>query len=135
LRFTWTKSPLYSDHVEVQEHGDEDHEADDMPVDGTLVRADLTSSEQQPAKRQRVAAIDIADKVRTLNMETPLLTDASPQPPMDFFGRVITVAASNKLKSRQGAVPKTEKKLGVSFRFNEGNSAAVRRPVKVSTFM
>lgn len=45
------------------------------------------------------------------------------------------------MSKKPGAKPasrkaSTEKKPpGVSFKFNEGNSAAVRKPVKVSTFL
>ena len=52
----------------------------------------------------------------------------------DFFGRPIVpkvTASGTKPVSRKPA----EKKAGVSYKFNEGNSAAVRRPVKVSTFL
>ncbi|KAI0086408.1 P-loop containing nucleoside triphosphate hydrolase protein [Irpex rosettiformis] len=50
----------------------------------------------------------------------------------DFFGRpIVPKATGNKPVSRK--VP--EKKLGVSYKFNEGNSAAVRKPVKVGTFL
>lgn len=78
-------------------------------------------SEARAAKRPKAdVKVDIADK-----------------PPTDFFGRPI-MAAPVGAKSKKGssaAVKKAERKLGVSYRFNEGNSAAVRKPVKVSTFL
>ena len=52
----------------------------------------------------------------------------------DFFGRPIVpkvTGSGTKTVSRKPA----EKRAGVSYKFNEGNSAAVRRPVKVSTFL
>ncbi|CAL1705258.1 unnamed protein product [Somion occarium] len=53
--------------------------------------------------------------------------------PTDFFGRPI-VATGNTTKpaSRKAHV---EKKYRVSYKFHEGNSAAVRKPVKVSAFL
>ena len=52
---------------------------------------------------------------------------------MDFFGRLITVpsASSTKAAVRRNV----EKKYRVSYRYREGNSAAVRRPIKVDTFL
>ncbi|KAH8106885.1 P-loop containing nucleoside triphosphate hydrolase protein [Cristinia sonorae] len=50
---------------------------------------------------------------------------------VDFFGRPIVHTASSKPVSSKGA-----KKEGVvAYRFREGNSAAVRKPVKVSSFL
>ncbi|KAH9483909.1 Chromosome transmission fidelity protein 18-like protein [Psilocybe cubensis] len=58
--------------------------------------------------------------------------DIADKPPTDFFGRLITVASANATKA---AVRKNvEKRYRVTFRFLEGNSAAVRRPVKVNMF-
>jgi len=60
-------------------------------------------------------------------------TDIADKPPTDFFGRLITVpsASSTKAAVRKNA----EKKYRVTYRYVEGNSAAVRKPVKVGTFM
>ncbi|KAH9930626.1 P-loop containing nucleoside triphosphate hydrolase protein [Fomitopsis serialis] len=54
---------------------------------------------------------------------------------VDFFGRPIAAPnpASGKSSSGKGAKPTT--KYRVAFRFNEGNSAAVRKPIKVSSFL
>lgn len=62
---------------------------------------------------------------------------------MDFFGRPIVpkttgTGAGNKNKNKPASVSHKapeKKKGGVSYRFNEGNSAAVRKPVKVGTFL
>ncbi|RDB21482.1 Chromosome transmission fidelity protein 18 [Hypsizygus marmoreus] len=77
----------------------------------------LPNSESgHPRKRAKADNVDIADK-----------------PPTDFFGRVITVPSSSSTKA---AVRKNvEKKYRVTYRFTEGNSAAVRKPVKVGAFL
>ncbi|KAG6910312.1 hypothetical protein DXG01_011709 [Tephrocybe rancida] len=70
-----------------------------------------------PSKRPRVDdGIDIADK-----------------PPTDFFGRVITVATVNSTKAAERK--NVEKKYRVTYRYTEGNSAAVRKPVKMVAFL
>ncbi|KDR73607.1 hypothetical protein GALMADRAFT_251349 [Galerina marginata CBS 339.88] len=59
--------------------------------------------------------------------------DIADKPPTDFFGRLITVPSASSTKA---AVRKNvEKKYRVTYRFLEGNSAAVRRPVKVNMFL
>ncbi|KAF8077688.1 P-loop containing nucleoside triphosphate hydrolase protein [Lyophyllum atratum] len=70
----------------------------------------------RPSKRPRTDNIDIADK-----------------PPTDFFGRVITVPSLSNTKA--AARKNVEKKYRVTYRFTEGNSAAVRKPVKVGAFL
>ena len=55
------------------------------------------------------------------------------QPPTDFFGRLISVESTNKTKAAEKK--NVEKKYRVSFKFLEGNSAAVRKPVKVNAFV
>ncbi|KAF7295433.1 AAA domain-containing protein [Mycena indigotica] len=69
-----------------------------------------------PNKRARVDApvVDIADR-----------------PPTDFFGRLITVPTSRTAQHKKSG----DTKFRVAFKYNEGNSAAVRRPVKVSSFL
>ncbi|KAA1469409.1 hypothetical protein DENSPDRAFT_796002 [Dentipellis sp. KUC8613] len=105
--------------------------------------------QERPRKRARVdgaragagaAVVDIADK-----------------PAVDFFGRPIVVPADSKAKTRskgksggnakpastvgakqpdeKGEEKEPERSYKVSYRFNEGNSAAVRKPVKVSSFL
>ncbi|KAF9469336.1 P-loop containing nucleoside triphosphate hydrolase protein [Collybia nuda] len=69
-----------------------------------------------PNKRIKIDNRDIADK-----------------PPVDFFGRLITVPSTSSTKS---ALRKNiEKKYRVAYKFAEGNSAAVRKPVKFDTFL
>ncbi|KAG6854551.1 hypothetical protein C0991_004887 [Blastosporella zonata] len=70
-----------------------------------------------PSKRAKVDdGIDIADK-----------------PPTDFFGRVITVASVDSTKA--AARKNVEKKYRITYRYTEGNSAAVRKPVKMAAFL
>ena len=55
------------------------------------------------------------------------------QVPKDFFGRPI-VAKKGAKKPVSGIKPQA-KRAAVIYKFNEGNSAAVRKPVKVSAFL
>lgn len=55
------------------------------------------------------------------------------QPPTDFFGRPITRISDSTMKA--AARKNVEKKYRVTYRFLEGNSAAVRKPIKVGTFL
>ncbi|KIM48804.1 hypothetical protein M413DRAFT_437980 [Hebeloma cylindrosporum] len=80
-------------------------------------RSDETEIDStHPSKRVKIDTRDIADK-----------------PPTDFFGRPITVPSetTNKAAARKNV----EKKYRVTYKFLEGNSAAVRRPVKMSMFL
>ena len=49
---------------------------------------------------------------------------------MDFFGRPIMPKEGSGAKSGPKVKP-----YRVAYKFNEGNSAAVRKPVKVSAFL
>ncbi|KAJ7709592.1 hypothetical protein B0H17DRAFT_1173775 [Mycena rosella] len=71
-----------------------------------------------PNKRVRTeaAVVDIADK-----------------PPTDFFGRLITGTSLSTTKAAERK--NVEKKYRVTYRFKEGNSAAVRKPIKMQAFM
>ncbi|KAI0819032.1 P-loop containing nucleoside triphosphate hydrolase protein [Irpex lacteus] len=95
---------------------------DNVPVsgEGTLVAGQSASGVIKRARREVVA-----EKV-----------------PVDFFGRPIvpkttgTGGAGNKNKPASVSHKAPEKKKdGVSYKFNEGNSAAVRKPVKVGSFL
>ncbi|KAJ4475828.1 P-loop containing nucleoside triphosphate hydrolase protein [Lentinula lateritia] len=84
------------------------------------------SFKPSPGKRPRKdlsANIDIADR-----------------PPTDFFGRPIQPTAVGKKpqSSARGFNPlksSSTPKFNVAYKFKEGNSAAVRKPVKVSMFL
>ncbi|KAF8891293.1 P-loop containing nucleoside triphosphate hydrolase protein, partial [Infundibulicybe gibba] len=80
---------------------------------GSSKRREDAEESDFPNKR---AKIDIADK-----------------PPTDFFGRLITSPSVTTTKA--AARKNVEKKYRVTYRFTEGNSAAVRKPVKVSAFL
>ncbi|CAA7271466.1 unnamed protein product [Cyclocybe aegerita] len=77
---------------------------------------DVDDADAPANKRHKKDTRDIADK-----------------PPTDFFGRLITVSSGST--SRIGIHKAIEKQYRVSYRFLEGNSAAVRKPVKVNTFL
>ncbi|KAK0211032.1 hypothetical protein DFS33DRAFT_1296980 [Desarmillaria ectypa] len=72
-------------------------------------------SSGRPTKRIRTEEVDIADR-----------------PPTDFFGRLITSSASGVGGTNNKTV---EKKFRVAYKFAEGNSAAVRKPIKVGAFL
>lgn len=58
-----------------------------------------------------------------------------PQPPTDFFGRPMVVKPKSKPASKVGPDNTASPVPVVSYKFNEGNSAAVRKAVKVSSFL
>jgi len=77
------------------------------------------TEEGMGSKRQKVnERIDIADR-----------------PPTDFFGRPVRGEPASKPISKASHTKTTSLDPVVSYRFNEGNSAAVRKPVKVSSFL
>jgi hypothetical protein len=61
------------------------------------------------------------------------------QPPTDFFGRLINVekpiSAGPSEPAKVPAAATEDGNCRISYKFNEGNSAAVRKPVKVSSFI
>jgi len=70
-------------------------------------------------KRSKTAAADV---------------DVTEKPAVDFFGRLITTPTTDQNKpasSRKQAKPP----YVVSFRFKVGSSAAVRKPVKMASFL
>ncbi|KJA27021.1 hypothetical protein HYPSUDRAFT_981028 [Hypholoma sublateritium FD-334 SS-4] len=79
-------------------------------------RGDADDEDERPNKRAKVDNRDIADK-----------------PPTDFFGRLITVPSASSTKAAERK--NVERKYRVSYKFLEGNSAAVRKPVKVNMFI
>lgn len=57
---------------------------------------------------------------------------------MDFFGRPIVPKADADKTSQEKVKEAEARKTAayrVAYRFNEGNSAAVRKPVKVAAFV
>ncbi|KAG6860581.1 hypothetical protein C0995_009630 [Termitomyces sp. Mi166 len=61
--------------------------------------------------------------------------DIADKPPTDFFGRIITVASSTNTKGKGTETKNTEPKYRITYRFTEGSSAAVRKPVKMAAFL
>ncbi|TFK76193.1 P-loop containing nucleoside triphosphate hydrolase protein [Pluteus cervinus] len=74
------------------------------------------NGDQPPSKRFKADHTDIVDR-----------------PPTDFFGRPITTPSAGIRKVSGAKV--LEKKFRIAFKYAEGNSAAVRKPVKVSSFL
>ncbi|KAJ6597213.1 P-loop containing nucleoside triphosphate hydrolase protein [Mycena vulgaris] len=77
---------------------------------------------------------DTSDLPNKRARTVPAMVDIADKPPTDFFGRLITGAPSlsaNKAAERKNV----EKKYRVTYRFKEGNSAAVRKPIKMKAFM
>ncbi|KAN0077179.1 P-loop containing nucleoside triphosphate hydrolase protein [Tylopilus felleus] len=87
--------------------------------EGPLERTQLSTSDLGPlAKRARTEKqIDIADK-----------------PPVDFFGRPITVPKAAPLSTSK-IKRQTTQVFQTTYRHLEGNSAAVRKAVKVASFV
>ncbi|KZV69756.1 P-loop containing nucleoside triphosphate hydrolase protein [Peniophora sp. CONT] len=121
---TKSKPSTFFGKSKMHAHEEED-DRDDAPDDAEAGEGTLTNA--RPAKRTKVsaskeAAVDIADK-----------------PPVDFFGRPIVVKPKSKpsSKAQHGvtAIPMAERPYRVSYRFKEGNSAAVRKPVKLASFL
>ncbi|KAF8912069.1 hypothetical protein CPB84DRAFT_1761185 [Gymnopilus junonius] len=84
-------------------------------------------------KSSRTDTLDDASGSAKKRAKTVDTRDIADMPPTDFFGRPITVASASTTKA---AVRKNvEKKYRVAYRFLEGNSAAVRKPVKVNMFI
>ncbi|KAF9564421.1 hypothetical protein CPC08DRAFT_660610 [Agrocybe pediades] len=87
------------------------------------------------SKGENLENEDGGDAASNANKRTKVLDtrDIADKPPTDFFGRPLSVATSAMTKT--AARKNVDKKYRVQYRFLEGNSAAVRRPVKVSMFL
>jgi len=93
---------------------------------------------EPPRKRNKTTAADV-DPMEKVSSHlpfhlSPTLTYECSQPALDFFGRPIVTpkADINKPPSSRRQAIVTYR---VSFRFKEGNSAAVRKPVKMASFL
>lgn len=62
-------------------------------------------------------------------------SEISEKTPTDFFGRAIAVKSTSTTNSKLAATKTMKEPYRVSYRFNEGNSAAVRKPVKLNNFL
>lgn len=97
-------------------------------------------ADEPPRKRNKstVADLDAMEKVGSPSILSfhlsPTLTYKCSQPALDFFGRPIVTpkADINKPPSSRKQAIATYR---VSFKFKEGNSAAVRKPVKMASFL
>jgi hypothetical protein len=89
---------------------------------------------EPPRKRSKTADVDIMEKVSYCIFLSCLRPNIPKQPAVDFFGRLIVTPTTDKNKpvsSRKQAKPA----YVVSFRFNVGSSAAVRKSVKMASFL
>ncbi|KAG9052747.1 hypothetical protein FS842_009297 [Serendipita sp. 407] len=68
---------------------------------------------------------------RKLKTDEPSI-DIADKPPVDFFGRLVTPKHSN---NKGDTVHGTASKFKAAFKFNEGMSAAVRKPVKITSLL
>ena len=96
------------------------------------------SKDVAPPKKRARKNDDIVEKVIICSsVRPPFNTECSytltTQVPTDFFGRpILNPGKSGKPSSKKAPVVKAYR---VAYKFNEGNSAAVRKPVKVSAFL
>ncbi|KAH9966853.1 P-loop containing nucleoside triphosphate hydrolase protein [Russula dissimulans] len=103
-------------------------------------RDDRDADENVPSRQEDEgmlvsSSVDVTvEPPRKRNKTTPADLDAVEKPAMDFFGRPIMISTADKNKppsSRKSVTPAYR----VSFKFKEGNSAAVRKPVKMASFL
>ncbi|KAI0006203.1 P-loop containing nucleoside triphosphate hydrolase protein [Russula compacta] len=78
-----------------------------------------SAADKPPRKRIKTMAADV---------------DAMEKPPVDFFGRPILTPTTDKNKPVSSR-KKATSAYRVSFKFKEGNAAAVRKPVKMASFL
>jgi chromosome transmission fidelity protein 18 len=103
--------------------------------EGTFVSS--LADEPAPKRSKTTAAsVDIVEKVGRLHSSRSTALNSKKnctQPAVDFFGRLIMTPTADKNK------PASSRKKGpsyvVSFKFRAGNSAAVRKPVKMASFL
>lgn len=110
-----------------------------LPADGASspIKAahdqDPTSSPVVPTRKRKreEQEIDIADRVR---QNKPVLDDGLTfsKPPVDFFGRLMAPRPGQPGGSSTLEIVQAFK---VSYKYNEGMSAAVRKPVKISALL
>ncbi|KZT55103.1 P-loop containing nucleoside triphosphate hydrolase protein [Calocera cornea HHB12733] len=92
-------------------------------TDGPIQGVDV-----MPARHAKGSvAADPSEKVCTQ------LVGSISTPPLDFFGRPLV--PSTKIKAAASKLPVSIQKFRVAYKFHEGNSAAVRRPIKISSLL
>ncbi|KAF9014074.1 P-loop containing nucleoside triphosphate hydrolase protein [Cyathus striatus] len=108
--------------VEFVEKGKHPRGAAANPFPSVSTKGTIVEGTERPQKRAKSEKIDIADR-----------------PPTDFFGRPIARSIKPMSKSSKASSTykntNTETKFRVAFKYVEGNSAAVRKPIKVLTFL
>ncbi|KAJ7157004.1 P-loop containing nucleoside triphosphate hydrolase protein [Mycena crocata] len=97
----------------------------------TKVREEQQEAFSSPTKALDGQASDPPNK--RARMEPVAVVDIADKPPTDFFGRLITAPSLTTTKAAQRK--NVEKKYRVTYRFKEGNSAAVRKPIKTNAFL
>ncbi|PAV23521.1 P-loop containing nucleoside triphosphate hydrolase [Pyrrhoderma noxium] len=109
------------------------------------IDARLTNQNSETSERGKTKGAEFFQKaysgVDGLTLGKRKMDDIADRPPVDFFGRPIAATkAPNSKRSRYSGPHSskgdpTEKKFKVSYKYNEGNSSAVRKPLKVSAFL
>ncbi|KAI9069979.1 P-loop containing nucleoside triphosphate hydrolase protein [Trametes sanguinea] len=91
-----------------------------------------------PAKKRAKQDEKPGEKVLSqskLSIPAPHLSSALSKVAVDFFGRPIVPKDKSEAGGKGAKAAPKVKPYRVAYKFNEGNSAAVRRPVKVSAFL
>nr|GAT51056.1 predicted protein [Mycena chlorophos] len=121
------------DFVEREKRGKHDAFFGNAHVKSSPLKGDNERDPQSsPTKASRPEGMPTPPNKRA-RVEAPEVVDIADKPPTDFFGRLITVPSTAKAKAAERK--NADKKFRVAFKYNEGNSAAVRRPVKVNAFL
>ncbi|KAF7322486.1 AAA domain-containing protein [Mycena chlorophos] len=121
------------DFVEREKRGKHDAFFGNAHVKSSPLKGDNERDPQSsPTKAPRPDGMPTPPNKRA-RVEAPEVVDIADKPPTDFFGRLITVPSTAKAKAAERK--NADKKFRVAFKYNEGNSAAVRRPVKVNAFL
>ncbi|KAJ6525742.1 P-loop containing nucleoside triphosphate hydrolase protein [Mycena capillaripes] len=97
-------------------------------------KSSAKNAEEREAFSSPTKAPDASDPPnKRMRTEAAEVVDIADKPPTDFFGRLITVPSSSTTKAAERK--NVEKKYRVTYKFKEGNSAAVRKPIKMQAFM
>lgn len=86
-------------------------------------------------KRAREVEVDIADRVRPPYVFRVTRFLKLGQPPTDFFGRPLVQKPKSTISQQIMQGPTAGRLTKTSYKFHQGNSAAVRKPVKISLLL
>lgn len=112
-------------------------------VDAKLAARDVEGIEKGKTSKRHVfgqvessgankpAEVDASEPAQKRHKVNQL--DISEKTPTDFFGRAITVKST--INSKSAGKKQMKEPYRVSYKFKEGNSAAVRKPVKLNNFL